>query len=174
MKNNKKTRQNDESQEEVVPEDNQDENMQEDLDLTVSNLSKQIISLSEQLQDAKRREQLSLADYQNLVRRTSKERSRVAKLAAGNFVEDLMQPLNHLSLASEQLNDAGLTMVVAQLWQALEQNGLKKIDLIGKEFDVNTMEATESGEFGEKVIKVVTEGYTLNDEVVQHAKVILD
>lgn len=150
------------------------DSMDENLDLKVEELSKQIVSLSEQLQDAKRREQLALADYQNLVRRTNEERSRVARMAARNFVEDLIQPLSHLSLASEQLTDAGLTMVVSQLWQVLEQNGLKKIDALGNDFDVNTMEATESGEKGKKVIKVVSEGYTLNDEVIQHAKVILD
>lgn len=147
---------------------------QQELDAVVEELSSQVVSLSEQLSDAKRREQVALADYQNLVRRTSEERSKVAKLAAKNFVEDLIQPLNHLSLASEQLNDAGLNMVVTQLWQALEQNGLKKIDALGKPFDVTLMEAAEIGEKGEIVVKVISEGYTLNNEVVQHAKVILD
>lgn len=140
----------------------------------VNELSKQVIDLSEQLKDAKHREQLALADYQNLIRRTNKERSRVARLAARNFIEDLIQPLGHLTLASEQLNDSGLNMVLTQLWQVLEQNGLKKIDAIGKNFDVESMEATESGKNGKKVIKVVSDGYTLNDEVIQHVKVVLD
>lgn len=147
---------------------------QQELDAVVAELSNQVVSLSQQLSDAKRREQVALADYQNLVRRTSEERSKVAKLAAKNFVEDLIQPLNHLSLASEQLNDAGLNMVITQLWQALEQNGLKKIDALGKPFDVTLMEASEIGEKGETVVKVISEGYTLNNEVIQHAKVILD
>lgn len=147
---------------------------QQELDAVVAELSNQVVSLSQQLSDAKRREQVALADYQNLVRRTSEERSKVAKLAAKNFVEDLIQPLNHLSLASEQLNDAGLNMVITQLWQALEQNGLKKIDALGKPFDVTLMEASEISEKGETVVKVISEGYTLNNEVIQHAKVILD
>jgi molecular chaperone GrpE len=131
-------------------------------------------SVAQQLIDAKRREQLALADYQNLMRRTAEERSRVARLAARNFIEDLLQPLSHLTLASEQLNDPGLNMVVSQLWQALEQNGLVKIDALGKAFDVETMEATQKGDKGEKVIKIVRDGYKLNDEVIQHVKVILD
>lgn len=152
-----------------------DENLvEENLEQKVDELSKQVVSLSEQLQDAKRREQLALADYQNLVRRTSEERSKVARLAAANFVQDLIQPLSHLALASEQINDPGLNMVISQLWQSLENNGLKKIDALGKQFDVNTMEATETGDHGKKVIKVVSEGYILNGEVIQHAKVILD
>lgn len=147
---------------------------QQELEAVVEELSNQVVSLSEQLSDAKRREQVALADYQNLVRRTSEERSKVAKLAAKNFVEDLIQPLNHLTLASEQLNDAGLNMVITQLWQALEQNGLKKIHALGRPFDVTLMEASEIGEKGETVVKVISEGYTLNNEVIQHAKVILD
>lgn len=146
----------------------------EQLEQTVTDLSKQVVELSEQLKDAKRKEQLALADYQNLVRRTNEERSKVARLAALNFVENLLQPLSHLSLASEQLGDAGLTMVVAQLWNSLEQNGLEKIDALGKDFDVTTMEATQKGEKGQRVIKIVSDGYMLNDEVIAHAKVILD
>ena len=131
-------------------------------------------SVVTQLADAKRREQLALADYQNLMRRTNQERGKIARLAARTFVEDLLQPLSHLALASEQINDAGLTMVVSQLWIALENNGLKKIEALGKKFDVTTMEATEVKDKGEKVTKVVSDGYLLNDEVIQHAKVILD
>jgi len=131
-------------------------------------------TLAEQLGDAKRREQLALADYQNLIRRTNEERGKIARLAARTFLEDLLQPLSHLSMASEQLNDAGLNMVVSQLWQALENNGLQKIDALGKEFDVSTMEATDTGKNGKKVVKIVRDGYLLNDEVIQHAKVILD
>lgn len=144
------------------------------LEKTVQELSDQVVSLTQQLSDAKRREQLALADYQNLVRRTNEERGRVARLAARNFVADLLQPLSHLTLASEQLNDAGLTMVITQLWQSLEQNGLKKIDALDKPFDVTTMEAVETGEQGKKVTKIVRDGYILNDEIIQHAKVILD
>lgn len=174
MKNNKKSRQTTESEEELMGENMTDDNMNENLDLKVQELSDQVTSLSDQLQNAKHKEQLALADYQNLVRRTTQERSRVARLAARNFVEDFLQPLGHLTLASEQLNDSGLTMVVTQLWQALEQNGLNKINATGQDFDVNTMEATESGDNGKKVVKVVKDGYTLNDEVIQHAKVVLD
>lgn len=140
----------------------------------IESLSSQLESINEELSQARKREQLALADYKNLVRRTQEERGKVARLAARNFTEDLLQPLSHLSMAADQLHDAGLDMVVSQLWQALEQNGLKKIEALGKPFDVETMEATETGEHGQKVVKVVQDGYTLNGEVIQHAKVILD
>ena len=158
---------------EVTKEDQTD--TQEDINLSqVEQLQEDIATFNNQLENAKRREQLALADYQNLIRRTNQERSKIARLAARNFVDDLLQPLSHLSMASEQLSDAGLNMVVTQLWQALENNGLKKIDAMGKAFDVETMEATDTGKNGKKVIKIVKNGYTLNNEVIQHSKVILD
>ena len=134
----------------------------------------ELTQLVNQLEETKAKEQRSLADYQNLIRRTREERLRIIKLAAQDFVDSLIQPLTHLSLASEQINNDGLDMVVTQLWQVLEENGLKKIDCIGKKFDIETMEVIERGKKGNKVIKIVKEGYLLNDEVVQHAKVILD
>lgn len=140
----------------------------------IEKLSDQIIALEAQLVESKNREQRSLADYQNLVRRTQEERVKIFKLAARDFIEGLIQPLAHLSLAADQLNETGLNMVVSQLWQVLEENGLKKIDSLGKDFDIKHMEVVDKGEKGRKVIKVVKEGYLLNDEVVQHTKVILD
>lgn len=141
---------------------------------TIDDLAKQVELLTQQLADSKRKEQLALADYQNLIRRTNDERGKVARLAARNFIEDLLHPLSNLTLASEQINDSGLNMVVSQLWQTLERNGLKRIDALGKNFDVSTMEVTQKEKKGQKVTKIVREGYTLNDEVIQHAKVILD
>lgn len=137
-------------------------------------LSEQLIETTNLLAESRRREQIALADYQNLVRRTNEERGRVARLAARTFIEDLLQPLSHLTLASNQLDDPGLNMVITQLWQSLEQNGLKKIDALGKRFDVHTMEAVETGQHGQTVQKIVRDGYVLNDEVIQYAKVILD
>jgi len=135
---------------------------------------KELENLQDELANAKQREERSLADYQNLVRRTNNERSKVARLATAGFISELIQPLSHLSLASKQLDDVGLNMVVDQFWQVLESNGLKKIECLGKEFELDTMEAVEKGEKGKKVVKIAKDGYLLNGEVIQHAKVILD
>lgn len=172
MKN--KNNQNTSKNEEINIERDLHESSEVSENTQLEQLQADYATLAEQLADAKRREQLALADYQNLIRRTNEARSKISRLAARTFVEDLLQPLSHLSMASEQLNDAGLNMVVSQLWQALENNGLQKIDALGKEFDVSTMEATDTGENGKKVIKIVRDGYLLNDEIIQHAKVILD
>lgn len=156
-------------------------------------LLQEVEKLTLELVGARERERRAVADYQNLVRRSAEERVRVVKLAALDFVENLLEPLSHLSLASEQINDQGLKMVVGQLWQKLNEAGLEEIDPIGQVFDVQTMEAVPDPESKaksevtkevrpnetasvreHKVTKVVAKGYRLGGEVIRHAKVIVD
>ena len=127
----------------------------------------------ESLEEARAKEQRALADYQNLVRRTQQERVKIAKMASQELVESLLQPLEHLSLAAEQVNDPGINMVITDLWQALGSQGLREVDALGKKFDVNTMEVVEREGKGETVMKVIKRGYLLNGEVIQHAKVVV-
>lgn len=136
-------------------------------------LQEQIAQLTQELAEAKSREARAFADYQNLVRRSQQERMTLFKTAGKDFVEGILQPLEYLSVAAEQLNDKGLNMVLAQLWAALKQQGLEEIEVMGKPFDLTTMEAVETEAKGEKVTKIVRKGYTLNGEVIQFAKVVL-
>lgn len=144
---------------------------------TVALENQELLELQEQLKIAQEAERRARADYQNLIRRTQEERALLIKLATKSFVSDLLQPLSHLTLASQQLNDKGLDMVIGQLWQALKNQGLKEINPIGQKFDITTMEAVDKAdEVDEKdavVIKVIKTGYILNDEVIDHAKVVV-
>jgi molecular chaperone GrpE len=133
-----------------------------------------IVELEEQLHEAQEKEKRSLADYQNLLRRTQQERLRSVQLANQGLMEDLIQPLEHLEMAAGQIDDQGLNMVAGQLKMVLENAGLEEIEVMGKKFNVDFMEAVEKGEKGNKVIKIVRKGYLLNGEVIQHAKVVLD
>ncbi len=153
------------------PDDYLDQTRENDAE--IKDLEQELEALTLQLSQAKDREARAFADYQNLVRRTQEEKKRLYKVASKDFVEAILQPLEHLSMATEQLNDKGLSMVVDQLWRSLEQQGLKEIDALGKKFDLETMEVVDKEGDGEKVVKIVTRGYRLHDEVVKHVKVIL-
>jgi len=129
--------------------------------------------LEQQLQQAQEKEKRSLADYQNLLRRTQEERLKSIKLANQTLLEELVQPLEHLEMAAGQLNDPGLNMVLGQLKKTLTDAGLAEIEVLGKEFDLNLMEVVEKQGEANKVVKVVRKGYSLNGVVIQHAKVVL-
>ncbi len=130
-----------------------------------------------QLQEKERR---ARADYQNLVRRNQDDRLAMIKLASSALIGDLLQPLDHLTLAAGQLNDQGLNMVIGQFWQALKDHGLVEIDPHGQEFDVATMTAVEPAK-GDgkqpqtkgKVLEVRSKGYQLNGKVLKFAQVVV-
>lgn len=119
------------------------------------------------------REKRVLADYQNLVRRTQQDRVKFIQLANQDLVTELLQPLEHLELATAQLNDKGLIMALDQLKRTLADFGLEEIKVMGQPFDVATMEVVEGSQPGKLVKQVVRRGYMLNGIVIQHAKVIL-
>jgi molecular chaperone GrpE (heat shock protein) len=123
--------------------------------------------------NAQHGQQRAVADYQNLVRRTKEERSKLSQFAANQLIGDLLQPLEHLSLATEQLNETGLNLVKNQLWQVLSQHGLEEFKPLGEEFDLSQMEVVDHQGDGTKVVSVVRPGFRLNGEVIQHAKVVL-
>lgn len=137
-------------------------------------LEAKLLDLEEKLQAAAEKEKRSLADYQNLLRRTQEERLKSIKLANQSLIEELIQPLEHLEMAAVQLNDAGLNMVLDQLKKVLKNEGLEEIEVMGKRFDVEVMEAVEKNGQGDKVVKVIRKGYRLNGVVIQHAKVVLE
>ncbi len=119
------------------------------------------------------RYQRALADYQNLVRRTREERAELIKFAAQNVLEDLIEPYEHLLMAAEQFQDSGIQMVVAEFARIFTQHGLEEIHVLGKQFDLETMEAVERHGESDRVTKVVKKGFRLNGKVIRHAKVIL-
>lgn len=141
--------------------------------LETTQLAKKIQQLELALNQSQEKERRALADYQNLLRQTQVERAKFVQLANADLLAAILQPIAHLSLASEHLNDQALTMIVRQLWQGLNSVGLEEIPVLGKKFDLNTMEVVEKKDRAEKVIKVLRSGYYLNGQVIQHAQVVL-
>lgn len=136
-------------------------------------LRAKLAQLQAELEQAEEREKRLLADYQNLQRHTQEERLRLLKMANKDFCLLLLEPLEHLTLAAEHLNDDGLNMVLEQLWRRLHELGVEKLPVLGKKFDLETMEVVDKQGKAEKVIQVVKNGYSLAGEVIQHAQVIL-
>jgi molecular chaperone GrpE len=157
----------------------------EESEIEAEQLQKEFAELQEKLKTveesahlAQENEKRAVADYQNLMRRTQEEKIKMIKFASRSVVESILQPLEHLFLAKEQLKDKGLEMVYQQFQTALKDEGLEEISVLGKEFDPQMMEVVdkqlvEDQKQVNKVIKVLQRGYTLNGEVIRHAKVII-
>ena len=150
----------------------------ENVSTFLEDIEKELEQLKKEVGLARESERRAVADYQNLHRRTQEDKGKMAKFAARSVVESILQPLEHLYLAKEQLKDKGLDMVYQQFQMVLQNEGLEEISVMGKEFDPETMEvvhkekvedATQVG----KVVRVMQRGYRLNGEVLQHAKVVV-
>jgi molecular chaperone GrpE len=128
-------------------------------------------------EDYKERYLRALADYQNLLRQTQKEKEEFFRYALADFLYDLLPTYDNLKLAVSSLSPeeeknpwvAGVRHVLRQFQEALAAKGVEEIKTVGEKFDPETMEAM-SGE-GETVEKELKPGYKLNGKVIVAAKV---
>jgi molecular chaperone GrpE len=125
-----------------------------------------------------------LAEFENYKKRTDVEKSEIFKYAAESFIvkvlavhEDLQRSLSHIDDENKDALRDGLKLVAEKFTQILDEQGVKKIDAMGKEFNHEYHEALlqqPSEEFpANTVINEVESGYMYKDKVLKHAKVIV-
>ncbi len=144
------------------------------LDKKIIELQSKLAELEEKLVQSSEKEKRALADYQNLVRRNQEERLQIIKLANKELILSLIEPLENLRRAAKQIDDQGLDMIIYQFMQILKDFGVKKVEVMGQEFDEDLMEVVEKKKNGKKVIDVLRNAYKLNDKILCHARVIMD
>lgn len=121
----------------------------------------------------------ALADYQNLLRQTAKEREEFAKYALEDFLQGLLPVYDHLKLALSGLSSEeasspwaqGVGHVLKQFKELLNQIGVEEIKTEGEKFDHELMDAVDGQ--GEIVKQELMPGYRLRGKVIRAAKVIV-
>ncbi len=136
-------------------------------------IENELQTLKNQLEEAREREKRSLADYQNLQRRTQQERSQIVRFANKDLIKSLLPILENLEKLSIQIEDKAFTITLKDFKQILQQAGLEEIKALGKKFNLETMEAANKKGEGDQVTEVLRKGYRLKEDVIQHAKVVL-
>jgi molecular chaperone GrpE len=116
----------------------------------------------------------ALADYQNLEKRIASEKSSWILASNKNLLLRLLPGLDSLLLAEKHTQDEGVKLSIKHFLDILEQDGVKKIETVGKDFDPKLMEAitTQEGPDG-KVLEEVRTGYMLFDQILRPAQVIV-
>jgi nucleoside triphosphatase len=151
-------------------------------DTVISPLQKfiKLLNKKEDLdEDYKTKYQRALADKQNYIKKSEEERQEFVKYALANFIQDIIPVYDHLKLSIKGLPESeknnawviGVNHTLRQFKELLKSKGVEEIETKDKNFDHNTMEVIK-GE-GEKVIKEVSCGYTLNGRLLKPAKVIV-
>ena len=114
----------------------------------------------------------ALADYQNLLKRSEKEKIEFALYANSSLILRLLSVLDYLEKIQDYLKDEGLALAIKEFKVVLTEEGLMEVEALGKKFSPDSMEAVETIEGKEeKVIEVSSKGYYLKDKLIRPAKV---
>ncbi|HVZ95978.1 MAG TPA: nucleotide exchange factor GrpE [Chitinophagaceae bacterium] len=127
-----------------------------------------------------------VAEFENYKRRTSKERIDLIQTAGKEVIVSLLEVLDDCDRAEKQImesNDVnqireGVLLVFNKLRKTLQMKGLKAMESINTEFDVEKHEAiTEVPVTDEKrkgrVVDEIQKGYYLNDKLIRFARVVV-
>ena len=122
------------------------------------------------------------AEYQNYRRRTAQElelaEARAARKTVCEFLciyDDLQRAL--ASPCSDPAFHKGVELIFKQLLDTLAALGVKPMDSKGKMFNPTYHEAVEqvrdSKYRPDEIVEVLRVGFTMDDEVIRHAKVVV-
>ena len=121
------------------------------------------------------------ADYQNREKEIGKEREVLRGFFEESIISEFLPVLDNLKSALSTIGHPisnsnwrkGIEQVVKQFEDILKKFGVEKIDVLDKEFDAATCEAAEKQGEGNKVIKVVADGYKKGERIIRAARVIV-
>lgn len=146
-------------------------------------------ALAKELTEAKDRTLRTLAEMENLRKRTAKEVSDARTYGITGFARDvldiadnLQRTLDAVSAEAKAAADPGLKALIEgvelterSLLNTLEKNGVKKFDPAGEKFDPNFQQAMfevpDSSVAAGTVVQVVQAGYMIGERVLRPALV---
>jgi molecular chaperone GrpE len=128
--------------------------------------------LKEKLTEAENDYKRALADYQNLQKRVSDQRSELILSANRDLLLRILSVLDTLILANKHVDNEGLKVAINQFQDVLKAEGVVKIESEGQDFNPHMMECVVIEEGDEnKVLEEMLAGYMLNDKVLRPAQV---
>lgn len=125
------------------------------------------------------------AEFENYKRRTENDQLNLLKYAAESFIIKLLPVVDDFERSLQHIDNAkdvdslkqGIKLVYDKLIKTLDDQGVKKIESVGKPFDVHYHEAIlqrpAEGVEPHTVLDEVEKGYIYKDKVIRHTKVIV-
>jgi molecular chaperone GrpE len=127
------------------------------------------------------------AEFENYKKRSDVELSNYLKFASESLIKSLLPVYDDLIRSVESVEKGetkdfetlkqGIQLVTDKFKNTLTAEGLTELDILGKEFDVNTSDALlqvpREDVPPHTVVEVVEKGYKLKDKVIKFAKVIV-
>ena len=164
----------------TTADENNDLNNEEDLDNVENDTQNEIEDLKDQLLR-------TLAENENLRKRTAKEIEQIKKYGHISLLRDFLNVVDNMERAvksstSENKSEEGvknlihgIEIVLKEMKSLLDKNHIKKIEPLNEKFDYNFHQAmfeAPSSEYDEGLIlEVVQPGYVLHDRLIRPAMV---
>ncbi|MGN0214464.1 MAG: nucleotide exchange factor GrpE [Muribaculaceae bacterium] len=145
-----------------------------------------IEQLTKQVEDSKKEYLFLMAEFDNFRKRTIREKADLIRNGAEKAFGDILPIVDDFERAikaNETADDInavkeGFNLIYTKFIKYLEKNQVKAMQSTGCDFDtemheaVTTFPAADESMKG-KIIDTVLTGYTINDKVLRHAKVVV-
>jgi len=123
--------------------------------------------------------QRTQANFENFRKQTEKRVMEIREMAAKNIILELLPIIDNFELALKNTENQdsfkeGVKLIHTQLNSILENNHIETIKTTGGQFDPYLHEAllkVESDQPKDSIVEELQRGFTLNGEVIRHAKV---
>lgn len=142
--------------------------------------------LKEDVQEQKDKYLRLFAEFDNFRKRSARESLELRQTAGKEVIVSLLDVMDDCDRAEKQLLATdnigqvkeGVQLVFSKLRSVLQAKGLKAMQSINTDFDVEKHEAiteipVQDPELKGKVIDEVQKGYYLNDKIIRFAKVVV-
>ena len=142
--------------------------------------------LQSQLTEQKDKYIRLLAEFDNFKRRTAKERIELINTAGKDVIVSMLDVMDDCDRAEKVLQTSddvavikeGIQLVFNKLRSNLQSKGLKAMESMDADFDVEKHEAitqiaAPTEEQKGKVLDEIVKGYYLNDKLIRFAKVVV-
>ena len=115
----------------------------------------------------------ALADYQNFENRVASQREELINNANKHLIIKLLSFLDNLDQAEIFVKDNHLKLIKDSFHKMLKEEGLKELEVKGKEYDPYTAEVIDmvESEKENQVVGVLRKGYEMNGKVIRIAQV---
>ncbi|MBK7499171.1 MAG: nucleotide exchange factor GrpE [Ignavibacteriales bacterium] len=186
-----KQKEKDENKEEMNENQNEDQELNEAFPVEngttnqSENLEEKVKALELEINQYKELALRKAAEFENYKRRTENDQLNLLKYAAESVIIKLLSTVDDLERSLAHMTDEsdvdkikeGIQLVYNKLIKTLDEQGVKKIESIGKPFSVEFHEAlmqrADDSVPAHTVIDELETGYIYKDRVIRHAKVIV-
>ena len=149
-------------------------------------MKSELIAAEEALTDQKDKYLRLAAEFDNYRKRTIKEKAELILNGGAKSIESILPVIDDMERAIDTMETAtdveavkeGIDLIYQKFIKILGENGVQIIETKGKELNTDLHDAVAvipapNDEDKGKIIDCVQTGYTINDKVIRHAKVVV-